>query len=74
MKNKAKTEIIELIKSFGKKATGDVKTNKHLSKMHGRKCHKCHQKIKHGDECYTQSYKLENTKQIFQASFHIGCL
>ena len=42
--------------------------------MHGRKCHKCHEKIKHGDECYTQKYKLENTKQIFQASFHIGCL
>jgi hypothetical protein len=74
MKNKAKTEIIELLKGFGKTATGEVRTDKHVSKSPGRRCHKCNQKINYGEECYTQTYKLENTRQKFQASFHINCL
>jgi hypothetical protein len=74
MRNKAKAEIIELIKLFGKTATGEVKTDKHVNKRHGRRCNKCDEKIKHGDECYTQSYKLKNTKQILQVSFCINCL
>jgi len=74
MKDKAKEEIINLLKTVNLFATGEVKTNKHISKMRNRKCSKCKEDIKYEDMCYTQTYKLKNTSKQFQSSFHINCI
>ena len=74
MKYKAKEEIINFLKTANLFATGEVKTNKHISKMRNRKCSKCKEDIKNGDMCYTQTYKLKNTSKQFQTSFHINCI
>lgn len=67
-------EVKSMLIRLGKTPTGKVKTDKHISKMNGRKCYKCNKKIIYGDDCFTQTYSLKNTKQKFQASFHINCL
>lgn len=73
MNEESKKDIIKFLKEQGLVATGEIITDRHVSKSPGRKCHKCNQKIKYGNECYTHTFKIKNKQQRFQASFHINC-
>ena len=64
--------IIEFLKTKGMTSTGKVKTDKHLSKKHGRTCSSCNDKIKYGDECFTQTVGVKNKRNL-QSSFHVNC-
>ena len=74
MKYKAKDEILNMLNSLNMNPTGEVKTDKHISKMRNRKCNKCNEIINYGDDCYTQTYKLKNTRRVVQSSFHVNCI
>ncbi len=73
MENKPKQDILDLIKSMGH-TVRSMKTDKHISKAYGRRCHECKEKIKHGSECYTQHYIFADPYQGFDASFHVDCI
>tara|TARA_R100000541_G_scaffold38593_1_gene46373 strand:+ start:259 stop:480 length:222 start_codon:yes stop_codon:yes gene_type:complete len=68
-----KKEVIQFLKLKGMTSTGEVKTNKHLNKRHGRKCSFCGDKIKYGDECFTQTVGIKNILWKLQSSFHVNC-